>query len=355
MNGYLVLSDGTTFEGTINGSLPFPCEGELVFYTGMTGYQEVLTDPSYKDQIVVFTYPLIGNYGINEHDFESKKPQVKGVVVFQATNDYSHYLAKYSLMEYLNKWQVPCISNVDTRSVVKNIRSKGTQLAKITTKYEPTFTENLTNQPVMEVSSPNIETYGEGDKHIALLDFGYKNSILTSLLKRNCKVSVIPVGKMHVVDELKPDGIVLSNGPGDPKQLTDHLETIRHFILNYPTLGICLGHQLIALSLGGNTTKLRFGHRGANHPVIDHQTGHVFMTSQNHSYVVDMESLKHLPIDVRFTNVNDQSVEGIVHKEKPILSVQFHPEANPGPQDANWVFDEYVEKYLVAGREKVYA
>lgn len=355
LKGYLVLSDGTTFEGIINDGLPFPCEGELVFYTGMTGYQEVLTDPSYKDQIVVFTYPLIGNYGINENDFESKRPQVKGIILFQATEAYSHNLAKYSLMEYLNKWQVPCLTNVDTRSVVKNIRSKGSQLAKITTEHQTKFTENLTNEPVFEVSSTKVETYGTGQKHIALLDFGYKKSILSSLLERNCKVSVIPVQELHVVDELNPDGVVLSNGPGDPKQLNKYLSTISNIITKYPTLGICLGHQLIALSLGGNTKKLRFGHRGANHPVIDHQTGHVFMTSQNHSYVVDAESLKHLPIDVRFTNVNDQSVEGIAHKQMPILSVQFHPEANPGPEDANWVFDEFVENYLVAGREKVYA
>lgn len=353
--GYLILSDGTTFEGEIEGDFLEPCEGELVFYTGMTGYQEVLTDPSYKDQIVVFTYPLIGNYGINEKDFESKKPQVKGVVVFQATAQYSHYLAKYSLQQYLNKWNIPYITNIDTRAIVKKIRSNGSQIAAITAKPLVLFEQKLSHQPVKEVSGTKIETYGEGDKHIALLDFGYKKSILTSLLKRGCKVSVVPVHSLNEIHDLSPDGLVLSNGPGDPKQLENQLPQIFELISKYPTLGICLGHQLIALSLGGNTKKLRFGHRGANHPVIDHKRGKVFMTSQNHSYVVDANSLEPLPVHVRFTNVNDQSVEGLAHEHLPILSVQFHPEANPGPEDADWVFDEFLEIYVAARREKVYA
>lgn len=342
MKGYLILTDGTTFSGEMDESFPSYQEGEVVFYTGMTGYQEVLTDPSYEEQIVVFTYPLIGNYGINEEDFESKKPCVKGVVVLHATEHFSHYKAKWSLKAYLKKWNIPLLEWVDTRALVKAIREQGTQKAAISTnpyaKVKPDF---QTNQ-VKKVVQNEVKTYGEGDYHVALIDFGFKKSIIQSLLKRGCKVTVVPFQQMEKVKSLKVRGVVLSNGPGDPKSLTTYLPQIKTMISTYPTLGICLGHQLIALSFGGNTKKLRFGHRGANHPVIDHQTGHVWMTSQNHSFVVDDQSLTDAPFHVRFTNVNDQSIEGLMHKYLPILSVQFHPEANPGPVESSQVFDEFL-------------
>lgn len=353
MQGYLVLPDGVVFEGTLGETIS-PIKGELVFYTGMTGYQEVLTDPSYKDQIVVFTYPLIGNYGINDQDFESKKPQVKGVILFQLTEHYSHYKAKHSLKEYLEKWNIPYLTNIDTRAVVKQIRSKGSQYAVISAK--PVYSEEeLSDFPIREVSGSEIETYGDGDPHIALIDFGFKKSILSSLLKRECKVSVVPFHQMEKVFDLNPNGIVLSNGPGDPKQMNDYFPLLKKLMMKYPTLGICLGNQLIALSFGGNTTKLRFGHRGANHPVVDQKTGKVFMTSQNHSYVVDSESLTGTSLKLRYTNVNDGSVEGLEHETLKVLSVQFHPEAHPGPEDADFIFDEFLESYVATGREKVYA
>jgi carbamoyl-phosphate synthase small subunit len=355
MKGFLCLQDGSNFEGEAFVSTMKAVQGEIVFFTGMTGYQEVLTDPSYKDQIVVFTYPLIGNYGINESDFESAKPQVSGVIMLQCTDHFSHYAAQVSLREYLEKWQIPYMTGVDTREVVKSIRKKGSQNACISA-HKPTkpSSASLVGQ-IDKVVSSKVETYGSGDTHIALIDFGVKKSILSSLLNRNCRVTVVPYDKISILHSLKVDGMVLSNGPGDPKEMKRILLVLKEKILQLPTLGICLGHQLIALALGGNTKKLLFGHRGANHPVRDDKTGRVFLTSQNHNYVVDDASLKETNLIPRFINVNDRSVEGMKHSEKPILSVQFHPEAHPGPVDASWIFDEFFNSIKQLGREKLYA
>jgi carbamoyl-phosphate synthase small subunit len=353
MEGYLVLEDGTSFSGELETDVE--CSGEIVFFTGMTGYQEVLTDPSYKGQIIVFTYPLIGNYGINKTDFESMKPQVKAVVVYEATDHFSHCEAEMSLRDYLKKWDIPLITHVDSRAVVKKIRSKGTMSATISsTKLAPSQDEKHKDQNLIEQVTGNkeISTYDNGTVHIAVIDFGTKKSIITRLIERGCKVTVVPYHQLDSVEQIGPDGVVLSNGPGDPKAMAPYLNKLKKLLITYPSFGICLGHQLIALAFGGNTFKLPFGHRGANHPVIDCNSNKVFMTSQNHSYVVDENSLQDIDFDVRFYNVNDGSVEGLIHKKHSIMSVQFHPEANPGPVESEWIFDDFLQT-LKAERKEI--
>ncbi|MEK3885996.1 carbamoyl phosphate synthase small subunit [Bacillus sp. FSL K6-3431] len=360
MKHYLHLANGSIFVGKmLTKSIETLFTGEIVFFTGMTGYQEVLTDPSYKNQIVVFTYPLVGNYGINELDFESKKPHVAGVVVYEGDMKHSHYQAKYSLQEYLDKWKIPLLSNVDTRAVVKKIRLDGTMGAAITATKDFTFdsSKKTAENYVAQVSTKVVERYGVGRKHIVLIDFGYKKSILESFLKKNCHVTIVPFDTSYEqIKELKPDGVLLSNGPGNPHQLHYLLGNIKQIITNLPTMGICLGHQLTAMALGGYTKKMLFGHRGANQPVVDLKTGKVYMSSQNHSYEVDEPSLKGTSLQIRFRNVNDGTVEGLMHEKLPIVTAQYHPEANPGPVESAPLFDEFLQMINESsGREKVYA
>ncbi|MGM9923985.1 MAG: carbamoyl phosphate synthase small subunit [Bacillus sp. (in: firmicutes)] len=360
MKGYLHLQNGETFTGKWLTDQPNELiSGEMVFFTGMTGYQEVLTDPSYKNQIVVFTYPLIGNYGINKADFESKKPHVAGVVVHRGDMHHSHYDAEMSLSEYLNKWNIPLLGNVDTRAVVKRIRTKGSMPAFMSGAMELDADQQnyQAESPVPLVSNPQVEVYGEGNRHIVLMDFGFKRSILDYLLQKDCKVTVVPYNATSKqVHALKPDGILLSNGPGNPVEMMPHIAEIKAIVSSYPTMGICLGHQLIALAFGGKTKKLLFGHRGANQPVADLMNNTVFMTSQNHSYVVDEGSLADTELQVRFKQVNDGSIEGVEHQTLPIITAQFHPEANPGPAESAVIFNEFLQKVKsMSGREKVYA
>jgi len=356
MKGYLHLADGKTFQGHLHGSLAEEgIAGEIVFFTGMTGYQEVLTDPSYKNQIIVFTYPLIGNYGINDKDFESKKPHAAAVIVFEAAKTAYHYEAQHSFTEYLEKWDIPLLEHVDTRELVKCIRQNGTMPAILSSdSICESSCETINGLKVQEVSSIAPETLGFGDTHIVLIDYGFKKSIADYLVKQNCLVTIVPYNySFEQIAALKPDGVLLSNGPGDPKELFGQLHEIRKIIEHYPVLGICLGHQLAGLALGGNTNKMLFGHRGANQPVYDVKSNRVFMSSQNHSYAVDPKSIGSTGLKVRFFNQNDQSIEGLYHEKWPMMTVQFHPEASPGPEDSVFIFEDFINTVKYRKRREV--
>ncbi|MGC4375374.1 carbamoyl phosphate synthase small subunit [Fictibacillus sp. Mic-4] len=358
MEGYIVLSNGMTFEGTWHGDNPV--SGEVVFYTGMTGYQEVISDPSYHGQIVVFAYPLIGNYGMNMDDFESSAPTVSGVITGEVYEKGHHYQANTTFAEKLKKHHIPFMSNVDTRTLIKVIRDEGDMKGMITNDLEAlkNFQEDIGIQAklVKEVATKDIQTYGEGNHHVVLMDFGYKKSIVQALLEKGCRVTVVPFdAKEEVIYGLKPDGILFSNGPGNPKELKPYMPLYKKLAENFPTMGICLGHQLMALAFGGNTRKMKFGHRGANHPVMNLKTNKVSLSSQNHGYVVEEETLAGTGFQVLYKNVNDSTVEGMVHTKYSIITTQFHPEAHPGPRDYEFIFTEFIERMGERKEAKSYA
>ncbi|WP_134704529.1 carbamoyl phosphate synthase small subunit [Ammoniphilus sp. YIM 78166] len=355
MKGYLVLSTGDVFEGTLFGNLE-ACQGELVFNTGMTGYQEVLTDPSYSGQIVTFTYPLIGNYGVNDIDDEAIRPACKGLVVGELCTTPSHYLSKNGLAEMAKKHGLGGITGIDTRTVTQIIRENGLVFGKITTDpADLPDTIPVTGQVEMVSTEEAVHYPGQGGPHVVLIDFGYKKSILDSLLARGCSVTVVPYHiKYKEMKAIDPNGILLSNGPGDPKEMVPYLPELKRIIEAHPTLGICLGHQVTALIYGCDTGRLPYGHRGSNHPVKNLETGKVYLTSQNHGYMVKEESVNKNLLDISYINVNDKSVEGLAHRHLPISTVQFHPEAHPGPSDTDFIFDEFVKQCQLIG-EKTYA
>ena len=355
MNGYLVLSTGDVFEGTLFGKKE-ACEGEVVFNTGMTGYQEVLTDPSYSGQIVTFTYPLIGNYGVNHLDHESVIPACKGLVVGELCQVPSHYQSSLSLAEMAEKFALGGISGVDTRAVTQIVRTQGLVFGRITTNPEdlPKASQPLMDQ-VAAVSTKEKVTYPGNGPHVVMLDFGYKKSILDCLLEKGCKVTVVPYHtSLKEVAALNPDGIMLSNGPGDPQEMQPFLKEIKKIIEAYPTFGICLGHQVISLVYGCETARLPYGHRGSNHPVKHVESGKVYMTSQNHGYMVKEDSVNPKVLKVSYINVNDKTVEGLQHLFLPISTVQFHPEAHPGPSDTDHLFEQFIQQCQNIG-EKSYA
>lgn len=348
MKAKLILENGTIFEGRAFGHLK-ETVGEVVFNTGMTGYQEVLTDPSYYGQIVTMTYPLIGNYGINLDDMESKGAKVRGFIVREQCNNPSNWRCEFEIDEYLKRNKIMGLEGIDTRALTKMIRNHGTMKGIITVRelsesQIKSKLETFSNtKAVKEVSTKEIKTYDGSGKHIAVMDYGIKNNIISSFRERDCKITVFPAGtKAEEVLALNPDGIFLSNGPGDPKDIMDCIDEIKKFIGKKPITGICLGHQLMALALGGDTEKLKFGHRGVNHPVKDLAVNRVMITSQNHGYVVKKDGLPE-DIEVTHINLNDETVEGMKHKEHNIYTIQFHPEACPGPYDTAGIFDEFME------------
>ena len=350
MKAFLILEDGTVFTGTSIGSTR-DMISEIVFNTSMTGYLEVLTDPSYAGQAVVMTYPLIGNYGITP-DMESLKAWPDGYIVRELSRMPSNFRCEGTIQDFLKKYDIPGIAGVDTRALTKILREKGTMNGMITTNENYDLDEvisKLKNYKVEGVVSKVTcaEKYvleGTGKK-VALLDLGAKKNIAKSLNDRGCEVTVYPADT--TADEIiasNPDGIMLSNGPGDPAECTSIIKEIKKlYETDIPIFAICLGHQLMALATGGTTYKLKYGHRGGNHPVKDLQTGRVYISSQNHGYVVDEDKIDPNVAVPAFKNVNDGTKEGLAYVGKNIFTVQFHPEACPGPQDSGYLFDRFLE------------
>ncbi|MBO4106803.1 carbamoyl phosphate synthase small subunit [Streptococcus suis] len=345
----LILEDGTIFEGQAFGA-NISVTGEIVFNTGMTGYQESITDQSYNGQILTFTYPLVGNYGINRDDYESIRPTCKGVVVSEWARRASNWRNQLTLDEFLKAKKIPGISGIDTRALTKIIRKHGTMKATMADVGDSV--EHLSDQlratvlPTNNIAQVSTKTAypapGTG-KNIVLVDFGLKHSILRELAKRNCNVTVVPydTSAQEILD-LAPDGVMLSNGPGDPDDVADVLEMIRTVQGQIPIFGICMGHQLFAKANGAKTYKMKFGHRGFNHAVREIATGRVDFTSQNHGFAVSREDLPEC-LMITHEEINDKSVEGVRHRHYPAFSVQFHPDAAPGPHDASYLFDEFMD------------
>lgn len=355
MEAYLALADGTIFKGTAFGACG-TAQGEVVFNTGMAGYQEILTDPSYCGQIVTLTYPMVGNYGINPEDFESSRPQVQALVVRENCTIPSNWRSEKTVSTFLADNGIVGIAGIDTRKLTKILRNHGTMQGVVSTEYSDaeTLLKLARQKPVLSESKlvPHVTTKeahtvtGDTlDKYkVVLLDFGVKHNIIRSLKKMGCTIEVVPA---HTTAEdilaYEPDGVMLSNGPGDPKDVPYAVETIKNLLGKVPVFGICLGHQLLALAIGADTYKLPFGHRGSNHPVKELADGRIHITSQNHGYAVGLESLAEDMAEVTHLNLNDGTVEGIRLKNIPAFSVQYHPESSPGPTDSEYLFDRFAD------------
>jgi carbamoyl-phosphate synthase small subunit len=355
VKGLLALEDGRVFEGESFGA-EGKNAGEIVFNTSMTGYQEVLTDPSYKGQIVAMTYPLIGNYGANSEDVESARPQVEGFVVREYCPYPSNFAAEWTLADYLRRHGIVALSEVDTRALTRHVRLAGAMKAVIATGpaaaeelvAEARASEGLIGRDLVRgvtCEAPYVFAEGEeGALHVVVLDFGVKRNILRCLAGMGFRVTVVPASTMAAdVLALEPDGILLSNGPGDPEGVPYAVDTTRELIGRKPLFGICMGHEFLGLALGGKMRKLKFGHRGANHPVKDLRTGEIDITCQNHSFNIEMNSLDPAEVEITHVNLNDMTAAGLRHKTLPVASVQYHPEASAGPHDARHLFYAFKE------------
>jgi carbamoyl-phosphate synthase small subunit len=368
MQAILALEDGRIFRGEGYG-YPGECQGEVVFNTSLTGYQEIATDPSYAGQIVVLTNPQIGNYGTNQADNEASKPYIEGLIVREFSAVSSNWRSEQVTDEYMERYSVPVLAEIDTRALVRHLRTNGvmrgvistttadvdalvakarsirkmdgTDLAKVvSTKQAYSFDEN---DPRFQAGDPLLPAAGERPQlHVVAYDFGIKQNILRMLARENCKVTVVPAqtGAEEVL-ALKADGVFLSNGPGDPEPVDYAVKAIRGMMGRVPVFGICLGHQLCGLALGGKTYKLKFGHHGGNHPVRNNVTGKVEITAHNHNFAVDPESVNANEVELTHVDLNDNTLEGLRHKTLPLFSVQYHPEAAPGPHDSHYLFRDF--------------
>ncbi len=395
MKGQLYLEDGSLYEGEGFGAAA-TCVGELVFNTSMTGYQKILTDPSYFGQVITMTYPLIGNYGVNSQDNQSDKIYASGLVVRELCDEPSNYRCEKKLSDWLAEMGIPAVSHVDTRKITKKIRQQGTVKCVISTE-EKSIPElkRLCDETVLRTDymkeacwaagdypdyeeGKNLQLYeacdGAGEDtakckegsnskpgdflKVAVLDFGAKKSILDDLASCGCKIKIFPYGfTAEEVLDSEPDGVFLSNGPGDPEAATEAIAEVKKLMTAkkkdgspLPMFGICMGHQILALAAGGQTYKLKYGHRGGNHGVYNKDTDRSYVTSQNHGYAVKAESMILKNMEITEVNLNDKTVEGMKHRDRPIFSVQYHPEANPGPADSGYLFNKFVE--MMKGSEK---
>lgn len=348
----LILSDGSEYYGYGFGSKHEKIT-EIVFNTSLVGYQEILSDPSYTYQTVVMAYPLIGNYGMTEEDFETDIPTIGGLAVRDYNDQPSNFRSKYTLSEIMEKYKIPGIYGIDTRKLVRSIRDLGSRKALLTdigTSLQDGFRRldlyNIPRDAVSQVSRKNVQHYTvtDGKYHVAAIDCGMKQNIVRTLNRRGCSVTIVPWNtSVQEIEKLRPDGVFLSNGPGNPADVQTVVELVKALKGEYPIFGICLGHQIISLAYGARIYKLKFGHRGGNHPIKNLRTGKIEITSQNHSYAVDKASLANTRLKITHLNLLDQTVEGVACEEDRVFGVQYHPESAPGPQDSGYLFEQFIK------------